>query len=122
MDRTIIKRNGDRQAYTPEKIITAMSKAFTDTRTPVEQMRLEQLLRRVEEHLSSRSQEWSVEEIQDVVERVLMEEGHYSEAKSYILYRNQRTHLRALRSQIAASALCPALEPVLADIQKDYGE
>ena len=48
MDRTIIKRNGDRQAYTPEKIITAMSKAFTDTRTPVEQMRLEQLLRRVE--------------------------------------------------------------------------
>ena len=122
MDRTIIKRNGDRQAYTPEKIITAMSKAFTDTRTPVEQVRLEQLLRRVEEHLSSRPQEWSVEEIQDVVERVLMEEGHYSEAKSYILYRNQRTHLRALRSQIAASALCPALEPVLAAIQKDYGE
>ena len=57
MDRTIIKRNGDRQAYTPEKIITAMSKAFTDTRTPVEQVRLEQLLRRVEEHLSSRPQE-----------------------------------------------------------------
>src|SRR3989344_7968694 len=36
----------------------------------------------------------SVEEVQDAVEHVLMETGHASTAKSYILYRQQRAELR----------------------------
>src|SRR3990167_2882723 len=36
----------------------------------------------------------SVEEIQDTVEKVLIENGHASTAKAYILYRNQRSELR----------------------------
>lgn len=122
MEPTIIKRNGARQAYAPQKIITAMSKAFADTGAAVDEARLHWLLARVEQYLVPRPEGWSVEQIQDVVERVLMEEGHYNEAKSYILYRNKRTQLRALRAQIAAAAECPELESVLADIQKDYGQ
>ena len=104
MEPTIIKRNGARQAYAPQKIITAMSKAFADTGAAVDEARLHWLLARVEQYLVPRPEGWSVEQIQDVVERVLMEEGHYNEAKSYILYRNKRTQLRALRAQIAAAA------------------
>jgi uridine kinase len=36
----------------------------------------------------------SVEEIQDIVEKVLIENGHARTAKAYILYRDQRTRLR----------------------------
>ena len=36
----------------------------------------------------------SVEDIQDAVEKVLIEEGHAKTAKTYILYRNQRNNLR----------------------------
>ncbi len=37
----------------------------------------------------------TVEEIQDVVEKVLTEEGHYQTAKSYILYREKRSQSRS---------------------------
>ncbi|MBM3309168.1 MAG: hypothetical protein FJY77_02850, partial [Candidatus Altiarchaeales archaeon] len=40
----------------------------------------------------------SVEEIQDIVERVLMEEGHARTAKAYILYRQRRKELREAKS------------------------
>ena len=36
----------------------------------------------------------TVEEVQDVVERVLMEKGHAKTAKAYILYRQNRTKIR----------------------------
>ena len=36
----------------------------------------------------------SVEEIQDIVEKVLIEEGHASTAKAYILYRQERATIR----------------------------
>ena len=41
MEPTIIKRNGARQAYAPQKIITAMSKAFADTGAAVDEARLQ---------------------------------------------------------------------------------
>ncbi|MFW6013964.1 MAG: ribonucleoside triphosphate reductase [Candidatus Nanoarchaeia archaeon] len=37
----------------------------------------------------------SVEDVQDIVEKVLTEEGHYTTVKSYILYRQQQKKLRA---------------------------
>lgn len=40
----------------------------------------------------------NVEDIQDVVEKVLIEEGHASTAKAYILYRQKRTELREARN------------------------
>ncbi len=40
----------------------------------------------------------SVEDIQDVVERVLIEHGHARTAKAYILYRKQHEELRRIRS------------------------
>ncbi len=42
----------------------------------------------------------SVEEVQDTVERVLIEEGHASTAKAYILYRADRTRAREMTSTL----------------------
>jgi len=40
----------------------------------------------------------SVEDVQDIVEKVLIEEGHAKVAKSYILYRQKRADVRKMKS------------------------
>lgn len=42
----------------------------------------------------------TVEEIQDLVEKTLIEEGHAQTAKSYILYRNERSRMREAKSDL----------------------
>lgn len=42
----------------------------------------------------------TVEQIQDLVEKVLMEEGHAKTAKSYILYRSDRTRAREMNTKL----------------------
>ncbi|NLM09200.1 MAG: anaerobic ribonucleoside triphosphate reductase [Clostridiaceae bacterium] len=42
----------------------------------------------------------TVEEIQDIVERVLIEEGHAQTAKEYILYRAERTRVREMNTRL----------------------
>lgn len=41
-----------------------------------------------------------VEEVQDAVEKVLIERGHAKTAKAYILYRDRRTRMRDARSEL----------------------
>jgi len=41
----------------------------------------------------------NVEEIQDSIERVLVENGHYRTGRAYITYRNERARRRALRGE-----------------------
>ena len=42
----------------------------------------------------------SVEDVQDAVEKVLIEEGHASVAKAYILYRQKRAEVRKIKSML----------------------
>ncbi|HII54392.1 TPA: adenosylcobalamin-dependent ribonucleoside-diphosphate reductase [Candidatus Micrarchaeota archaeon] len=50
----------------------------------------------------------SVEELQDIVEKVLIERGHAATAKAYILYRKERTEFRELkRKLIGKDFKCP---------------
>jgi len=42
----------------------------------------------------------TVEQIQDIVEKVLVEEGHAKTAKSYILYRSDRTRVREMNTRL----------------------
>lgn len=43
---------------------------------------------------------FGVEDVQDIVEKVLIEKGHARTAKAYILYRDKRTRLRDARSEL----------------------
>ena len=47
----------------------------------------------------------TVEEIQDMVEKVLIENGHAKTAKAYILYRKQHQDLRELAALLSSSDL-----------------
>ena len=121
----VIKRNGDTEEYRGEKIITAMQKAFAEE-TPASQETLQALLARVEELIGFAAPDGSgqadVEDIQDHVERALMEAGHYSIAKRYILYRERRKGLRVSRLLLTESLHIPQIESCLLEIQQDFPE
>ncbi len=60
----------------------------------------------------------SVEEIQDVVEKVLIEEGHARTAKAYILYRAKRTRIREARSELMDVVKDILLEGQRSDVEE----
>lgn len=45
----------------------------------------------------------TVEDVQDVVEKILVEGGHYKTAKAYILYRNKRTAIREAKALLGVN-------------------
>ncbi len=75
----IKKRSGALEEYNSAKITGATKKAFLSVGQQVEEAVLADLLAGVESRLPGG--EVSVEQIQDLVERVMMEQGHYDAAK-----------------------------------------
>lgn len=62
----------------------------------------------------------TVEHIQDKVERCLMEHGFYTEAKSYILYRWQRTEQRQIMQRLVEGMADDSLADTFKEIQRDF--
>ena len=116
----IIKRDGSRQPYAPEKIVEAMKKSFRMREEPADPEELQRLLESVEKRMAAVTGDWHVEDIQDAVERALMERGHYDAAKRYILYRQRRTEFRAARTSLTEGTGAPELEGTLMKIQRDF--
>jgi len=53
----------------------------------------------------------TVEQVQDIVEKVLIDSGHAKTAKSYILYRQKRKNVREARSMLLDAELDSKLSP-----------
>ena len=117
----ITKRDGRVESYDGSKIRVAMQRACADIDQQAADEQLDELLSSVEDAMG-RTGARSVEEIQDLVERTLMEQGYYDVAKAYILYRHERAEQRGLRAGIARAAGDPGLEPVLERIARDFPE
>lgn len=116
----IQKRSGQAEAFDGGKILAAMEKSFASVGQAPSVEQLAGLLDAVTERLSG--EVVTVEQIQDQVERALMEQGHFEAAKSYILYRSRHAELRAARQSIAAQVNAPGLEECLVGIQKDFDQ
>lgn len=106
MFTTIIKRDGRTAAYDVEKIANAIFCAATsvggkDYQTAYH-LALQVGQRLEEKYAPSQSLTVSptVEQIQDMVEKVLIENGHSRTAKEYILYRAQRTRVREMNTKL----------------------
>lgn len=123
----IIKRTGKIETYNGKKIINAISKAFSSTGKVVETAVFDKLLASVEDKLISEKVK-SVEVIQDLVEKTLMEAGFFDEAKRYILFRQKRSEKRAMRNELAAFFVFgkaeqnERLEKLFAEIQDSFDE
>ena len=97
----IKKRDGRTVSFDEEKIASAISKAFDATYKPDNYDMSRRLAAEVREILEGEGTEVpDVEQIQDVVERVLMKEGHVQTAKAYILYRADRSKVREMRTRL----------------------
>ena len=89
MSNYIIKRNGERKEFDINKINTAISKAMIEADRYNEDTS-EKLSVIIAQEIIPSPKDYSVEEIQDIVEETLMKYGEAQTAKKYILYRNKR--------------------------------
>lgn len=126
----IRKRNGALELFQAEKITKAVGKAFVETGegsdmesqkvTELVLMHLEKMCEQAAEpgtpeHEAGRCADGypTVEEVQDMVERALMELDFFETAKAYILYRNFREKLRSRDIFKKRSAMKPYEYPEL---------
>lgn len=101
MFEKIKKRDGRETNFDPSKITEAIFKAAHAIGGENRQKALELTLEVMKE-LGERyeGEIFTVEDVQDFVERVLIEQGHARTAKAYILYRDQRTRYREAKSDL----------------------
>ena len=85
----VIKRNGEKEQFNVEKIVTAVTKAFKSVNEEIP-WSFTQTIRALFEINDT----IEVEEIQDRVEQLLMHDGYYNVAKAYILYRARHKQIR----------------------------
>ena len=115
----IRKRNGSPEAFDAGKIRNALRKAFSSTDETINEEHLDALTSEIVGRIEG---EADVEQVQDLAEKVLMENGFFNTAKSYILYRQQRAQKREVISRIINLTAEPALKPLIRNIQKDFPE
>lgn len=98
------KRDGRIVKFDQNKIEIAISKA-NQTVLPNYRLNEAQVKEIADQIAKENSGEMSVEHIQDIVERKLMNSGHVEVAKNYILYRNERTKERERNGSIVKRIL-----------------
>jgi ribonucleoside-diphosphate reductase alpha chain len=90
------KRNGTMAEFDSKRVELAMARAFLASHVAIESEELSELTDLVVAELEAIFQEFSpsVEDVQDVVEKHLAEQGYFEVAKSYILYRLAHAKIR----------------------------
>jgi len=99
--KQIVKRDGRTVDFDLSKITSAIYKAAEALGGRDDEVAL-YLARQVELYLAQTCQNDSptVEEIQDAVEKILIENGHARTAKEFILYRAERTRVRDMNTRL----------------------
>jgi len=97
----IKKRDGRTSEFNISKISDAICKAFKATYRPGNGDLSDKLADEVLSVLELEGIEVpDVEHIQDIVEKVLMDNGYIATARAYILYRNERNRVRQMRTRL----------------------
>jgi len=115
MFMTIKKRDGRVVDFAESKITDAIFKAAKavggEDRTTAMELTLEVL-----KYLRNTygNQLFSVEDVQDAVEKILIEKGHARTAKAYILYRAHRNRIREAKGE-----LMDAVEEILVETNRE---
>ena len=95
MENYVIKRNGAYQPFKLFKIEDALKKGFSSTHTTYNEAVYLKTLEKLEHKTI-----WSVEEIQDIIEKELFKNGAFEVMRSFMLYRHtrklQREHVAGL--------------------------
>ena len=103
MQKYIIKRDGSKDLYNRRKIENAMSKAFISKDGKVDEyaeQKIKAIADFIEDKIFNSDNEFSVEQIQDLVQNGLMNTRRKDVAEEYIIYRNDRTRERNRKSRL----------------------
>jgi ribonucleoside-triphosphate reductase len=93
---SVAKRNGSKVIFDQAKIYNAISYAFEEAGPPNEEdieLAVEKVLDAI---LDTSKSLISTEEINDITERILMDNGFYDEARNFILYREQIKNIKSI--------------------------
>jgi len=115
MFKTIRKRDGREVPFDETKITDAIFKAARAVGGEDRQTAMEltiEVLKLLKKQYNGAV--FGVEDVQDIVEKVLIEAGHARTAKAYILYRDKRTRMREAKSD-----LMDAVEEILAETNRE---
>lgn len=94
----VIKRNGSMVDYNPDKIISAVSSAFESVRQKLPVRVARSLLRDIEVNMPNPV---GVENIQNRIEKWLMDNKYFQAAKSFIIYRDKHREDRLLKDRLS---------------------
>jgi anaerobic ribonucleoside-triphosphate reductase len=102
MIATIMKRDGRLVPFDQDKIEQAVMKAFSASQNPGGEEAARDVADQVVKNLEANAgvPTPTVEEVQDEVERVLIEKGFVRTAKAYILYRAERSRVREMNTRL----------------------
>jgi len=115
MFSSIIKRDGRTQSFHESKITDAIYKCLEAVGSADRELAMEltlEVLKKIKQQY--KEDNFNVEDVQDIVETILIEKGYAKEAKSYILYRENRSRLREARSE-----LMNAVSEILQETNRD---
>ncbi|MEK9160822.1 MAG: ribonucleoside-diphosphate reductase subunit alpha [Patescibacteria group bacterium] len=101
MTKQVKKRNGQIADFNIGKITDAMRNAFAATEVTIAEDKLAEMTKVIVAEIENRFNEQipSVEQIQDIVEMTIMNEGYHNVAKHYIVYRYEHTKIREEKKQ-----------------------
>ncbi len=109
---SVIKRDGKMVSFKQEKITLAIAKALIAHNKGVyNEILIEKAYELSEKVVSEVRAKWPegksvyIEEVQDIVEKVIMAAGYHEVAKRYIIYREERAKARRNRKQIGEESL-----------------
>jgi len=115
MFKTVRKRDGREVPFDETKITDAIFKAARAVGGEDRQTAMEltiEVLKLLKKQYNSKV--FGVEDVQDIVEKVLIEAGHARTAKAYILYRDRRTRIREAKGD-----LMDAVEEILEETNRE---
>ena len=101
------KRDGRRVKFDKEKVKVAVLKAFLDV-DGEETAYAKDKAREIANHVEYLDKDFSVEEVQDLVEEKLMASNRKDVARSYILYRYERNKLRKSKTYAVFNSIVNA--------------
>ena len=91
----VVKRDNSRETFIVDKVVNAVAKAFNS----VGQL-MPEYLKTMIPALFEDGDIIGVEEIQNRIEQLLMNDNHFSAAKSYIIYREKHKEAREVRDRL----------------------
>ena len=95
----INKRNGNKVEFDKSKIVRAIEKAMMETDAGVDSIVSNEIASDIEYLINVSKKEYSVEDISDIVEEMLANNGRFDASKKYILYRDERKKVRKKESK-----------------------